>query len=122
MLIQILLTVWLLFLIFFTNKFRQEGHITQQRLFSVFIIIWAVLGIAYYDVLLLTIEPVENTSWQTYLPTAFFSICAGLGTYYLMMTFGKLRIADEKNRRYAQEKSAKNKHAKTEAVKNKKKN
>ena len=109
MLIQGLLTVWLLALIFFTNKFRREGRIAQQRMFSVFLIIWAVLGIAYYDVWMLTsgqIEGAASTQWQTYLPSAFFSICAGLGTYYLMMTFGKFRAADEKNRKRAEQEAA----------------
>ena len=109
MLIQILLTVWLLALIFFTNKFRREGRITQQRMFSVFLIIWALLGIAYYDVWMLTsgqLESAASAQWQTYLPSAFFSICAGLGTYYLMMTFGKFRAADEKNRKRAEQEAA----------------
>ncbi len=106
MIIQIILTVWLLALIFLTNKFRREGRIPQQRLFSIFLIVWAILGITYYDVLMLTtgqLEGVSSTQWQTYLPVVFFSICAGLGTYYLMMTFGKFRAAGEKNQRRADE-------------------
>ena len=50
MLIQIILTIWLLALIFLTNKFRREGRVLQQRIFSVFLIVWAILGIIYYDV------------------------------------------------------------------------
>ena len=104
MLIQGMLTIWLLALIFFTNKFRREGRIMQQRMFSVFLIVWAILGIVYYDVWTITsgqLETAAAQNWQTYLPSAFFSICAGLGTYYLMMTFGKFRAADEKNRKEA---------------------
>lgn len=103
MLIQIILTIWLLALIFLTNKFRHEGRIPQQRIFSVFLIIWAILGIIYYDVWIYTSGQLETTSsqWQTYLPTVFFSICAGLGTYYLMMTFGKFRTMAEKNQKQA---------------------
>lgn len=109
MLIQIILTVWLLALIFLTNRFRREGRIAQQRLFSVFLIVWAILGIMYYDVLMLTtgqLEGASSTQWQTYLPVVFFSICAGMGTYYLMMTFGKFRAADEKNRKRADQELA----------------
>lgn len=109
MLIQGILTVWLLALIFLTNKFRREGRIMQQRMFSVFLIIWAILGIVYYDVWTITSGQLETAAaqdWQTYLPSAFFSICAGLGTYYLMMTFGKFRAADEKNRKRADQEYA----------------
>ena len=45
MLIQMILTIWLLALIYFTNHFRREGRIAQQRIFSVFLIVWATLGI-----------------------------------------------------------------------------
>ena len=54
MLIQIILTIWLLALIFLTNKFRREGRVLQQRIFSVFLIVWAILGIIYYDVWIYT--------------------------------------------------------------------
>ena len=63
------------------------------------------LGIIYYDVWIYTSGQLENISsqWQTYLPTVFFSICAGLGTYYLMMTFGKFRMMAEKNQKHISE-------------------
>jgi len=101
MFIQIVLTIWLLALIFFTNKFRRDGRIAQQRIFSIFLIIWACLGVLYYDVWIYTSgEFAQNADqWQTYLPTVFFSICAGLGVYYFMLTFGKLRKIDEENQR-----------------------
>ena len=119
MLIQGMLTIWLLALIFFTNKFRREGRIMQQRMFSVFLIVWAILGIVYYDVWTITsgqLETAAAQNWQTYLPSAFFSICAGLGTYYLMMTFGKFRAADEKNQKEAEKEYAA-KQAKKNAAK-----
>lgn len=119
MLIQGMLTIWLLALIFFTNKFRREGRIMQQRMFSVFLIVWAILGIVYYDVWTITsgqLETAAAQNWQTYLPSAFFSICVGLGTYYLMMTFGKFRAADEKNRKEAEKEYAA-KQAKKNAAK-----
>lgn len=119
MLFQGMLTIWLLALIFFTNKFRREGRIMQQRMFSVFLIVWAILGIVYYDVWTITsgqLETAAAQNWQTYLPSAFFSICAGLGTYYLMMTFGKFRAADEKNRKEAEKEYAA-KQAKKNAAK-----
>lgn len=114
MLIQIILTVWLLALIFFTNKFRRENRIAQQRIFSFFLILWAILGIIYYDVWTITsgLSEQETAQWQTYLPAAFFSICAGLGTYYLMMTFGKFRIMAQKNQQEADEKRTAKKGAK----------
>lgn len=99
MLIQMILTIWLLALIYFTNHFRREGRIAQQRIFSVFLIVWATLGIIYYNVWAYTSGYLEQASsqWQTYLPAAFFSICAGLGIYYLLLTFGKFRVMAEKN-------------------------
>lgn len=108
MLIQIILTVWLLALIFLTNKFRRENRIAQQRIFSFFLILWSILGIIYYDVWTITAGLPEETTapWQTYLPAAFFSICAGLGTYYLMMTFGKFRVMAQKNQREADRQAA----------------
>lgn len=128
MVIQGMLTVWLLALIFFTNRFRREGRIFQQRLFSVFLIIWAVLGVIYYDVWTITSGQMETAaaqSWETYLPSTFFSICAGLGVYYLMMTFGKFRAADEKNQKEAEKeyaaKQAKKKAAKEQKANKKKK-
>ena len=98
MVVQIILTIWLLALIFLTNKFRREGRITQQRTFSIFLIIWACLSIAYYDVWTYTSGALEQygSHWYTYLPAVYFSICAGLGTYYLMMTFGKFREFQQK--------------------------
>ena len=54
MAILILLAICLLALIFITNKFRREENYKQQRLFSVILIVWAVLGIVYYDVLMIT--------------------------------------------------------------------
>lgn len=98
MFVQIILTIWLLALIFLTNKFRREGRITQQRIFSIFLIIWSCLSIAYYDVWTYTSGALEQNGshWYTYLPAVYFSICAGLGTYYLMMTFGKFRELQQK--------------------------
>ena len=123
MLIQIILTIWLLALIFLTNKFRREGRVLQQRIFSVFLIGWAILGIIYYDVWIYTSGQLENISsqWQTYLPTVFFSICAGLGTYYLMMTFGKFRMMAEKNQKQADAQRAGKQQAKKMKSTNKKK-
>ncbi len=111
MFIQIILTVWLLALIFLTNKFRRENRVAQQRIFSFFLILWSILGIIYYDVWTITSGLPEQTAapWQTYLPAAFFSICAGLGTYYLMMTFGKFRVMAQKNQREADQQAAKKK-------------
>ena len=73
MLIQLILTSWLLALIYFTNHFRREGRIAQQRIFSVFLIVWATLGIIYYNVWAYTSGYLEQASsqWQTYLPAAF---------------------------------------------------
>lgn len=106
MLIQIILTIWLLALIFLTNKFRREGKINQQRIFSIFLIIWACLSIVYYDVWTFTSGALEEShnEWQTYLPAVFFSICAGLGTYYFMQTFGKFRTMNQKNQQQAEQK------------------
>ena len=101
MAILILLAIWLLALIFITNKFRREGNYKQQRLFSVILIVWAVLGIVYYDVLMITTGGFTSTSpWQNYIPVVGFSICAGIGTYFLLMTFTKLRqkIEDADNK------------------------
>lgn len=121
MLIQIILTIWLLALIFLTNKFRREDKINQQRIFSIFLIIWACLSIAYYDVWTYTSGALEqNTNqWQTYLPAAFFSICAGLGTYYFMLTFGKFRAMNQKNQQQAEQKRTANSQSKQ--IKQKKK-
>lgn len=92
MAILILLAIWLLALIFITNKFRREENYKQQRLFSVILIVWAVLGIVYYDVLMITTGGFTSTAvWQNYIPVVGFSICAGIGTYFLLMTFTKLR-------------------------------
>ena len=98
MFVQIILTIWLLILIFLTNKFRREGRIAQQRIFSIFLIIWACLSIVYYDVWTYTSGALAQyaNQWYTYLPAVYFSICAGLGTYYLMMTFGKFRELQQK--------------------------
>ena len=98
MIVQIILTIWLLALIFLTNKFRREGRIAQQRIFSIFLIIWACLSIVYYDVWTYTSGALVQyaNQWYTYLPAVYFSICAGLGTYYLMMTFGKFRELQQK--------------------------
>lgn len=98
MFVQIILTIWLLILIFLTNKFRREGRIAQQRIFSIFLIIWACLSIVYYDVWTYTSGALTQyaNQWYTYLPAVYFSICAGLGTYYLMMTFGKFRELQQK--------------------------
>lgn len=100
MFILIVLVLWLLALIFLSNKFRKEGRIPQQRIFSIFLIIWACLSVAYYDVWLYTGGILEQyeAAWYTYLPAVFFSVCAGLGTYYLMMTFGKLKELQQKKR------------------------
>lgn len=46
MLIQVILTIWLLALIFLTRKFRKENRLPQQRIFSIFLIIW-VLPVHY---------------------------------------------------------------------------
>lgn len=119
MFIQIILTIWLLALIFLTNKFRREEKINQQRIFSIFLIIWACLSVVYYDVWTFTSGTLEQThnQWQTYLPAAFFSICAGLGTYYLLMTFGKFRTMNHKNQRQAdQKRTAKSPSQKNPAI------
>lgn len=98
MLIQVILTIWLLALIFLTRKFRKENRLPQQRIFSIFLIIWSCLSIIYYDVWTFTSGILEQTTapWWIYLPVMFFSVCAGLGTYYLMMTFGKFREFQQK--------------------------
>ncbi len=108
MVIQAILTVWLLVLIFLTNRFRRERRIPQQRIFSIFLIVWAILGILYYDVWSVTSGWLDAhaDSWQTYLPVVFFSICAGLGTYYLLQTFGKFRAMAEKNQKDADARQA----------------
>lgn len=96
--ILILLAVWLLALIFITYKFRREENYKQQRLFSVILIVWAVLGIVYYDVLMLTTGQFDAgtaTPWYSYLPVVCYSVCAGIGTYFLMMTFGKFRKTED---------------------------
>lgn len=96
--ILIALLIWLLILVAIVVKFRREGNVAQQRLFSVFLIIWAILAIVYYDVLMLTTGgfSAENaTQWHQYLPVVLFSICAGIGTYFLMMTFIKSRKKEE---------------------------
>ncbi len=98
MFIQIILTIWLLALIFLTRKFRKENRLPQQRIFSIFLIIWSCLSIIYYDVWTFTSGILEQTAapWWIYLPVMFFSVCAGLGTYYLMMTFGKFKEFQQK--------------------------
>lgn len=103
MFIQALLTIWLLALIFLTSKFRRENRINQQRLFSFFLILWSVLGIMYYDVWTYTSGELDRAGaeWQTYLPAAFFSICAGLGTYYFLQTIGKFREYAQKSQKNA---------------------
>ena len=114
MAILILLAIWLLALIFITYKFRREGNTNQQRLFSVILIVWAVLGIIYYDVLMLTTGGFSSTIiWQNYIPVLGFSICAGIGTYFLMMTFIKSRKKEE---------AANNKQKKGSGKKSSKKN
>ena len=114
MAILILLAIWLLALIFITYKFRREGNTNQQRLFSVILIVWAVLGIIYYDVLMLTAGGFSSTIvWQNYIPVLGLSICAGIGTYFLMMTFIKSRkkeeAADNKQEKGSGKKSSKKK-------------
>lgn len=97
MAILILLAIWLIALALIANKFRREGNVSKQRLFSVILIIWAILSIVYYDVLMLTtgaFDTGNTTPWYNYLPVVGFSICAGIGTYLLMMTFAKFRKED----------------------------
>ena len=95
----------MLSLIYLINRFRRQGKYRQQRLLSFFLIIWAVLGVAYYDVWAVTSGMLEESGdkWYTYLPVVFFSICAGMGIYYLLMTFGKFRAMDQKNQAMAEE-------------------
>lgn len=98
MAILILLAIWLIALALIANKFRREGNVAKQRLFSVILIIWAILSIVYYDVLMLTtgaFDAGNTTPWYNYLPVVGFSICAGIGTYLLMMTFVKFRKEDD---------------------------
>ncbi len=116
MTIMIILAVWLLALIFITNKFRLDENYKQQRLFSVILIVWAVLGIIYYDVLMLTTGGFDSSSasvWQNYIPVVGFSICAGIGTYFLMMTFTQFRKKaeepDKKQKKGSSKKSGKKK-------------
>ncbi len=98
--ILIVLAIWLLVLIGITYKFRRDGDIGKQRLFSVFVIIWAILAIAYYDVLMLTTGQFDagvTVPWYSYVPVVCFSVCAGVGTYFLMMTFRKFHKEKDDN-------------------------
>lgn len=99
MVIQALLSVWILSLIYLVNRFRREGKLRQQRIMSFFLVLWAGLGVAYYDVWAVHSGLLEESGdhWYTYLPVVFFSICAGMGIYYLLVTFGKFRVMDQQN-------------------------
>lgn len=114
--ILIALIIWLLILVAIVVKFRRDGNTSHQRLFSIFLIIWAILAIVYYDVLMLTTGgfAAENaTQWHQYLPVVLFSICAGIGTYFLMMTFRKFHKEspedDTKTKKKTEKKSSKKK-------------
>ncbi len=116
--ILILLAAWLLALLWITYKFRREGDTKKQRLFSALAILWAVLSIAYYDVLMLTTGKFDagaTVPLYNYLPVVCFSACAGVGTYFLMMTFRKAPAAKE------EENSTKNKNGKKSGKKSGKK-
>ncbi len=96
--ILIVLAIWLFVLIGITYKFRRDNDIGKQRLFSIFVIIWAILGIVYYDVLMLTTGQFDagvTVPWYQYLPVVCFSACAGVGTYFLMMTFRKFHNQED---------------------------
>ena len=89
--IIIALVIWLIALTAIVIKFRRDEHTSQQRLFSIFLIVWSVLGIVYYDVLMLTTGQFSDASTPlyNYAPVVLFSLFAGIGTYFLMMTFRK---------------------------------
>ena len=50
MAIQYGLILWLAVLAFLASKFYKAKMIPQQRLFSICLIVWAILSIVYYDV------------------------------------------------------------------------
>ncbi|MBR4945310.1 MAG: hypothetical protein IKZ26_07870 [Peptococcaceae bacterium] len=109
--ILIALIIWLFILAAIVIKFHRDGNTAQQRLFSVFLIIWAILGIIYYDVLMLTtggFAAESATQWHQYLPVVIFSICAGIGTYFLMVTFRKARKESPDDTAAQKKKSGKN--------------
>jgi hypothetical protein len=85
-LIGLLLVLALLCRLFYKNKMM-----FQQRLLSIFLIVWAILSIVYYDVWnYVTVDNPHFGMWYTYIPPVCYSIGAGIGTYFLLKSFKKL--------------------------------
>ena len=85
-LIGLLLVLALLCRLFYKNKMM-----FQQRLLSIFLIVWAILSIVYYDVWnYVTVDNPHFGMWYTYIPPVCYSIGAGIGTYFLLKSFKRL--------------------------------
>ncbi len=91
MILQYVLIVWLLILAFLCRLSYKNKMTSQQRLFSIFLIIWAILSIVYYDVwIYISADDPYVSTWYSYISPVCYSIGAGTGTYYLLKTFKKL--------------------------------
>lgn len=85
-LIGLLAVLAVLCSVFYKNKMS-----FQQRLLSIFLIVWAILAIVYYDVWnYVTIDNPHLGQWYSYIPPVCYSIGAGIGTYFLLKSFKKL--------------------------------
>ena len=109
MAIQYGLILWLAVLAFLTRKFYKAKMIPQQRLFSIFLIVWAILSIVYYDVWnYISVENIHAGTWYSYIPPVCYSIGAGIGTYFLLKSFKKLnRVTVTKAEKKTNKKSKK---------------
>lgn len=111
MILQYILIVWLLALAFLCRLAHKNKMTSQQRLFSIFLIVWAVLSIVYYDVwIYISVTDPYVSMWYSYIPPICYSIGAGIGTYYLLKTFKKLnRVIVTKTENSKTERNKKNK-------------
>ena len=91
MILQYVLIVLLAVLAVLCRLFYKNKMTFQQRLLSIFLIVWAILSIVYYDVWnYVTIDNPHLGMWYTYIPPVCYSIGAGIGTYFLLKSFKKL--------------------------------
>lgn len=104
-LIFLLLIFALLCSVFYKNKMP-----FQQRLLSIFLIVWSILAIVYYDVWnYVTLDNPHFGKWYTYIPPICYSIGAGIGTYFLLKSFKKLNkvtiVKTEKQKKQPKQKN-----------------
>lgn len=97
MALLIVLIIWLAVLVGLTVFVTNKKQLLPQRIFSIFLIVFALLAVAYYDVWL-NLVYTGTIAWYHHILTLLFAICAGIGVAFFILSVPTIFMAMQRHK------------------------